>query len=103
MAAVLRIIASLLAILISPIVSILSAHIAMGRDFSQEDTVGVITHGGFPIPFSDAAPGYSVVDGYNFARFYENTAVWAIVLFIAVQLCWIALKRHRSNVSAAAS
>jgi hypothetical protein len=91
-----RMATTVIAMLPAPLISLFSGYVCVGRNFSGEGTVGVISRCGFPIWFQETAPGFSMADGWNFARYEINTLVWAVILAIAVQFVW--LVRHRRAV-----
>jgi hypothetical protein len=86
-------IAAVLAVILGPVLCSLSGWIEMGKDFSQEDTVGVITRNGFPVWYRENAPGYSVVDGMHFDRLDINTAIWVVAVFA---LAVLVLRKRKS-------
>jgi hypothetical protein len=69
-------------IVLALVVSFLSGRLVTGHDFSQEATAGEIQLHGFPIWFLETAPGFSIVDGWHFARLLYNTLCWVGVFAV---------------------
>ena len=67
------------------ITNFLSAFITWGSDFSQKDTVGIITHHGFPVWFLSEAPGISIMSSWHFNRFLINIFIWFLI-FMSIAL-----------------
>jgi hypothetical protein len=89
-------VAMVVALLIGPVLCFLSGWIEMGQDFSQEDTVGVITRTGFPVWYKEYAPGFSVVDGMHFDRLDINTGIWTVTVFVLALLALWKTRPRRS-------
>ena len=93
----LRIVLSLVAVVLAPVLSFFTAYVVMGHDPSQADTVGDIRLQGFPIWFQESAPGYGVGDGWHPERFWSNTCIWAVVLVAIVLISTQLLTRKTRN------
>jgi hypothetical protein len=88
-----------IAIILGPISCFFSGWIEMGKDYSQEDTVGVIHRNGFPIWFRESAPGFSVTDGLHMDRLDINTAIWTLAIFVLAAFILFRKKRNRTDPS----
>ncbi len=67
-----------------------SFFVVSGHDYSQEDTVGVITKYGLPFTFASTAPGYAWT---QFDGSAATQSFWVFVATVAV-LCLLFQRRH---------
>lgn len=79
--------------LLSVAATLISGRIVGWSDSSEEDTVGIIIHRGFPIPFASTAEGYSIFGHRSSAMFLLDCAIFAVVAMVA----WSAIVRRRSK------
>ena len=56
--------------------SFFSVYVTVGKDHTQEATIGVISRLGFPIWFTETAPGMGMGEGYHPERWDANRRVW---------------------------
>lgn len=76
------------------VASFLSGAVTIGKDYTQVETVGIISYQGFPIWFNKNAPGISAMSSWHLARIYANWCVWTTVfLLICCGLYFIKVKR----------
>jgi hypothetical protein len=78
----------------------LSGFIIVGKDYSEEATVGIITHHGFPIWFIGTAPGISIMSSWHIDRFGANIAIWYVLLFAAAVVMHFNIRKKRSSNNA---
>jgi hypothetical protein len=92
----LRILAAIgIALVLGPVICFFSGWIEMGKDYSQEETVGIIHRNGFPVWFQESASGFSVADGWHMNRLDINTAIWTLVVFVLT--AFILLRKKKRN------
>ncbi len=70
------------------ILFVFSFFVPTGHDYSQEQTVGVITQRGFPIPFAFSAPGYA------WTQFDASAAMTSFIILVAVVFVLFILLRR---------
>jgi hypothetical protein len=78
---------------------VLAFHFCSSKDYSQEDTVGVITNYGWPFRGISAAPGYAwnQFDGSACEwDYWLFVGISAVALFL-VQICMARLTRHQTR------
>jgi hypothetical protein len=78
------------------IAAYLSAFIVVGKDYSAEATVGMITLRGFPVWFLETAPGISIMSSWHFARFGINFGIWFLLLLCAGIATHVMIKKKGS-------
>ena len=63
------------------IASCCSQGIVITKDYTHKETVGIISHQGFPIWWKGTASGYAWAD-FRPVRFIANWLVWAIIFML---------------------
>ena len=89
------------------VASFFSVFVTVGEDYTQEETVGVISRKGFPVWFTETADG--IRSGFHDDRFGVNCHVWTVFFILAVVLAVYAQRsvkrkrddRKRQNLSCA--
>ena len=71
--------ATMLILIGGTLLSVLSVNIQMGTDASEEATIGIKKHWGFPISFMTTASGYTWPD-YNLSKLFANSTAWYGIL-----------------------
>ena len=80
------------------VVAYLSGFIVVDTDYSEEATVGIVTHHGFPVWFLGTAPGISIMSSWHVDRFAVNIGIWLLMLLtIGIALHIRIRKKRRSN------
>ncbi len=79
------------------IATCLSGFIEVGKDYSQEATVGIITLRGFPVWFVGTAPGISIMSSWHFERFGINFAIWLLVLLCVGIASHVMIKKNKGS------
>lgn len=78
----------------------LSSAVPAGKDFSQEETVGIIVRSGWPVWYRENAPGLSVMGGLKPDRAKWNfvfwTSLWLVLFGFLPRLLRSADKAERS-------
>ena len=82
------------------IAAYLSGFIVVGKDYSEEDTVGMITLRGFPVWFLGTATGISIMSSWHIDRFGINFGIWFLVLLCVGIATHVLIKKKRgSNIT----
>jgi len=78
-----------------------SAAIVMGKNLSEEATVGIITYRGFPVWFLSEAPGISIMSSWHFNRFLINIFIWFLIFLSIATVTHIRIGKRKDpdNVS----
>jgi len=82
------------------VTTFLSGFIIVGKDYSEEATVGMITLQGFPVWFLGTAPGISIMSSWHLDRFGINFGVWFLALFCVGIATHIRIKKNKSSTQA---
>ncbi len=84
-----------------PVVALIAAYLSgfvvVGKDYSDEATVGMITLRGFPVWFLKTAPGISIMSSWHFDRFEINFGIWFLVLFCVGVATHVMIKKNRGS------
>ena len=79
------------------VVAYLSGFIIVGKDYSGEATVGIVTHHGFPVWFVGTAPGISIMSSWHLDRFAVNIGIWFLMLLTIGIVLHIRIRKKRSS------
>lgn len=66
----------MLCLFLGYIASLYSLQVVMSKDYTQEETIGIISHKGFPIWYHAWAPGGRVFGDFHPIRLIANWGVW---------------------------
>ena len=83
------------------VASLLSGSVVVGKDYTQEETVGVISYFGFPVWFAKGASGTGYGGSHYPERWRANCRVWTVFFMCAAVLTATGLgvmKRKRKGV-----
>jgi len=81
------------------VTSVFSVFVTVGKDYTQEATVGIISRKGFPIWYTESASGMGMGAGYHPYRWDANCLAWTVffmvvVVFICYGIHFVKTKRR---------